>query len=388
MNATFPTFRVLVVSPLSTDAGRKKLNGIHRFLSEGYDWEIELVRNETAFTADLLRGAERKYDGVFIGWAESPDICRVHADLAIPSVFFDSDAAPAVLSRNPSAVFVHDDARAIARTAARHFVSQGRCVAYGYVPTRQDVFWSSARGSAFRTEMRRRGARVEIFDHTHGTRLEDWLVALPKPAGVFCAFDDRAADVLLACRRAKLAVPDDVAVLGVNNDEVICEHTRPRLSSVAVDFTEQGRRAARELHALMLHRRPAPRNFELAVGAADVCERASTRCESTAGALVQRALAYIEENAPKGISPADVTRHVRVSRRLLDLRFREVTGTTLQNAIRTRRLDRVKQLLATTRRSIGEIALDCGYVDANYLKNQFRRAFGVSMRDWRRQNGQ
>ena len=95
-------------------------------------------------------------------------------------------------------------------------------------------------------------------------------------------------------------------------------------------------------------------------------------------------MAFIFANATKGISPDDVVRHVHVSRRLLDLRFREVTGTSVQTAIRERRLDAVKKFLIETERPIGEIALLSGYQDANYLKNQFKRAFGVSMRTFRK----
>lgn len=133
----------------------------------------------------------------------------------------------------------------------------------------------------------------------------------------------------------------------------------------------------------MMLRNRLPRESVIQVGSAQVFARASTSGESPAGALVSRALAYIAANATREITPLDVVRHVRVSRWLLDLRFREVTGTTVLATIRKHRLAAVCRLLKKTQKSILEIALACGYRDANYLKNQFRRAFGVSMRTWR-----
>ena len=374
-------FRVLVISPLSSVAGRMKLNGIYRFLSEGHDWEIEFIRNESAFTtATFELAASGAFDGFFVGWTETPEMQKLHTRLTIPSVMFDCDAAR-ILSPKRRIVLVHDNAKHIARTAAQHFISQGKCVSFGFVPTPAQAYWSAERFAAFSTEMKRKEMSVALFDKNRQT-LEDWLKSLPKPTGVFCASDDLGMSVLQACRKVGENVPESVSVLGVNNDEQICENTRPRLSSIVVDFEELGYRAARELHAMMLSGR-TPRENIIKTGTVQIFARASTTKESSAGALIQRALAYIAANATKGITPTDVTRHVRVSRRLLDLRFHEITGKTVQEAIRGERLKAVCHLLKTTDKPIAEIALACGYLDANYLKNQFKRTFGISMRTWR-----
>ena len=376
-------FRVLVILPLSSNAGRMRLNGINRFLNEGYDWEIELVRSEAAFTPAVFENVtDATYDGIFVGWFVSPEILSLHARLNIPSVLLGDIGEAVRIGRIPKSILFHDDARSIIRAAFVHFNAIGRLVSYGFVPTRTKMFWSDEREAAFDEERRRRGVTADVYK---GDDLAAWLKSLPKPAGVLCAFDDRAVDVLAACRHAKLSVPRDVSVLGVGNDAQICENAKPRLSSVAVDFEEQGYRAARELHAMMLGGRK-PRERTIAAGTVTVVVRASTLRESPSGALVHRAMSFICANAAKGIRPDDVVRHVRVSRRLLDLRFREVTGRSVQETIRSLRLDAVRKLLTETERPIGEIALLCGYQDANYLKNQFKRAFGVSMRDFRKKS--
>lgn len=377
-----PHFRVLVVLPLSSNAGRMRLNGINSFLSEGYDWEIELVRSEAAFTPSFFEGVtDATYDGIFLGWYLSPEIISRHARLNVPSVILGDVSDVASIRRLANSMFFHDDARVIVRAALAHFSAIGRLESYGFVPTRTKMFWSDEREAAFVEATRRRGATADVY---RGGDLAAWLKSLPKPTGVLCAFDDRAVDVLTACRHEKLSVPNDVSVLGVGNDALICENARPSLSSIAVDFEEQGHRAARELHAMMLRGRTPPKRT-IAVGTVAVVARASTLGEAPSGVLVQRAMAFIRANAAKGIRPDDVVRHVRVSRRLLDLRFHEVTGSSVQAAIRAHRLDAVKKLLAETERPIGEIALCCGYQDANYLKNQFKRTFGVSMRAFRKE---
>ena len=381
MHTNTPHFRVLVVLPLSSNAGRMRLNGINSFLSEGYDWEIELVRSEAEFTPSFFESVtDTTYDGIFLGWHLSPEIISRHARLNIPSVILGDVSDAASIGRLTKSVFFHDDARVIIRAALAHFNAIGRLESYGFVPTRTKMFWSDEREAAFVEATRRRGATADVY---RDGDLAAWLKSLPKPTGVLCAFDDRAVDVLMACRHAKLSVPSDVSVLGVGNDALICENARPSLSSIAVDFEEQGYRAARELHAMMLRgRKPSERTK--AVGAVSVVARASTLREAPSGVLVQRAMAFIRANAAKGICPDDVVRHVRVSRRLLDLRFHEVTGSSIQAAIRERRLEVVKKFLIETERPIGEIALLSGYQDANYLKNQFKRAFGVSMRTFRK----
>lgn len=375
-------FKVLVISPLSTVAGRMKLNGIHRFLNEGYNWEIELVRSESEFTAATFDGVtDEKYDGIFVGWNEPPEIQEIHCRIKIPTVMFGDRNAIKTLKHVPLSLHIGDDVRALVKAAIRHFNSIGRFVSYGFVPARKMEFWSDERESAFIAELHRRESNVQTFN---GGDLGEWLKSLPKPTGVLCSFDDRAADVLSACREQKLHVPDDISVLGINNDAQICENTKPRLSSVAVDFEAQGYRAARELHAMMMRRRE-PLKKSIAVGTAVVVARESTLREFPHGALVRRATEFIAANATSGIDPNDVVRHVRVSRRLLDLRFREVTGKSVQEAIRERRLETVKSLLSSSDLSIAMVAERCGYRDANYLKNQFKKAFGLSMRDYRKQ---
>ena len=373
-------FKVLVLNPLSSIAGRMKLNGINHFLNEGHDWQIELVRSEAEFTPEMRESISGdSYDGIFIGTRETDEIRKLRENVHIPMVQFGEIDESTPMGCPQRHICFRDDVKSIVSAALHHFNSIGSLVSYAFVPSRKPTFWSEERERMFIAETAKKGIRAEVF---RGGDLAAWLRTLPKPAGVLCAFDDRATDVLGACRSAKIHVPDDISVLGIGNDMQICEHTRPRLSSIEVDFEQQGYRAARELHAMMM-RRIQPKEHVIAIGSATTIVRSSTLRESPAGILVKRAATFIDAKATHGATPGDVAQHVRVSRRLLDLRFREVTGKSVQQALRERRLDAVRHLLSTTTMTIGEIAVKCGYQDDNYLKNQFKRAFGTSMRKFR-----
>ncbi len=133
----------------------------------------------------------------------------------------------------------------------------------------------------------------------------------------------------------------------------------------------------------MMLRRRIPAKTEILCGVKEVVFRASTSALKTPAALVQRAKEFIDRHALEGITAADVVASLHVSRSLADLRFREVTGTSILEAILARRLDEVKRLLRDTDMRISEIAARCGYRDANYLKNLFKKRFGMTMREWR-----
>ena len=381
------TFRVLVALPLDSAAGRKKLNGIHRFLSEGYDWDMELLRNKGDFTAEAISAAVRsRFDGMLVGVPERREHRELHVGAEIPTVFIDRSDANTLESLH-LCVFIHDDTGEIARAAAQHLLSCPGVRTFAFVPSRVKSIWSSTRQTAFAAALRARGNSLATYIGPGDSReaLGAWIQRLEKPAAILAALDDRAQDVLNACRARGLRVPEDVSVLGIGNDEPICEMSVPALSSVAVDFEREGYLAARELQAMMLQRH-APTKRVMLIGVRDVAVRASTSAMKTPAALVRRAVEFIDRHALDGITSADVVAHLRVSRSLADLRFREVTGKSILEIILAHRLDEVKRLLRNTDLQISEIATRCGYRDANYLKNLFKSRVGMPMREYRRRN--
>lgn len=379
-------FRVLVSLPLETAAGRKKLNGIHRFLNEGHDWDLELVRSDVSLLEqwEALR-ADTHVDGLIASTQSSSLVHRLHQDFAMPSVYI-ANPLPNILEQRQMGVFVMDDVHAIVRAAIGHFSTHGALKSLGFVPTRTPTPWSDARREAFIQECTRRHRPVESYTGMDGSRdhLTEWIRNLPKPAGILAAYDDRARDVVEACRTLGIKIPNEVSVLGIGNDELVCEMGAPQISSIAVDFEAHGYCAARELQAMMLRRR-RPIRPVIPCGIREIVVRSSTAADNPSSALANRALQYIEQYALTGITPPDVVQYLNVSRSLLDLRFREAFDMSVLDAILSRRLGEVRRLLETTTLPISVIAARCGYRDANYLKNQFRRHFSKSMRDWRKE---
>ena len=234
-----------------------------------------------------------------------------------------------------------------------------------------------SRCSAFRETLRDSGLWcTEIFGPDEAAKLK-------RPAAVFAANDDSAFKLVERLRSRRLRIPQDVAVLGVDNDALLCENSHPRISSVQPDFEREGYMAAKAIDEMLGGK--SPEEHIVFVGVKSVVRRESTAELSHAGRLVQKAVAFIDRNATKGIGVRDVVAHLKCSRRLADLRFRELQGRTLLEAITERRLDVVKHMLLTTNDRMDEIASVCGYPNSTYLKNLFKKRFSMSMSDFRRQ---
>lgn len=375
---------MLVCIELSSEAGQRILNGIYRFLGNGHTWDLTLIRSQKQADESFAHIiSQTPFDGYIVSLPESVKVRSHLAKLGMPTVLFGY-VDRRLLKSFPHCVFVHDDDWNIGRCGAHHLIAQGTISGYGYAASGNDTPWNKIRGDAFAASLAKRGisiSRLEGIDVLPLTTISTWIRSLPAPAGIFAAYDDTAMRILEACRQTGLKVPDEVSVLGVGNDDLVCPYTTPQLSSVIPDFEEEGFLAAHELQAMM-HRRLPPTKREFLCGCKGIAHRHTTVGERSSALLVQQAMAFIRKNAFKGITAADVVRHLRVSRRLADLRFRELTGTSILAALTDLRLKKVKELLATTDLQISEIARQCGYQAAN-LKNLFSRHVGCSMRNWR-----
>ena len=370
--------RVFIALRMAGVAGRDKLSGVFRFLGESHDWEITLVRTAAEFTPERMRQAlSEGYDGFVVSIPDTEKTAALLAATDVPTVVMDIHD-PSLSARERNVVFVRNSPEEIGRAAADHLLATGRCRSYAFVHSPVAREWSVDRFRAFRETLRDRGLWTHELDEPSEIR------GLERPVGVFAANDDRGYDILEFCRRHRLRVPQDALVVGTNNDAFICENCRPPLTSVQPDFEQEGFLAAQALDALMRRKEPEPART-LFVGVKAVVRRDSTADVSLAGKLVQKAVVYIRKNALRDISVADVARHLGCSRRLADLRFRELMDSSIGETIIVTRLEEVKRLLASTREPIGAIAARCGYANPNSVKNLFKRRFGLSMRDWRRQ---
>ena len=370
--------RVLVALRLNGIAGQEKLSGIFRYLGDSPEWDVRFIRSAQEFTAARVRTAIADgYDGFIIS---IPDTERAAAPLAetnIPTVVMDIHS-PLLEARKSNIIFIRNSPEEIGLSAANHLLAIGKCRSYAFVHHKSVLQWSVNRFKSFLDTLRDNGFRC------HELKSPEGLEKLERPVGVFAANDDRGYDVIEFCRAHRLRVPEDIAVIGINNDTLICENCHPRLSSIQPDFEQEGYRAAELLSQMMNARNSQTRNPATHfVGVKQIVRRESTAELSHAGKLVQRALVYIRKNALKGISVGDVAEHLHISRRLADLRFRELQGTTIGETIISVRLEEVKRLLRETKEPIDTIAARCGYENPNYLKNLFKRRFAMPMREFR-----
>ena len=219
------------------------------------------------------------------------------------------------------------------------------------------------------------------------TSLADEITALPTPCGVM-AYNDRCArEVIDACNLAGLSIPSQIQVVGVDDQQEICENVRPRLTSIEPDFEGVGYLLAQRMDELLTTGKAKKTSI---CGVKRIVERETTRDLSGAARLVTAAEKYINANAcqglppsPKGLLPSALAAALKVSRRYLEIRFKEVKGEGIAEAIRRRKLEEVCRLLRETDLPIGEIAARCGFPVQTHLNAIFRRTFGTTLRDYR-----
>lgn len=371
--------RVALLIETSNRYARDLLHGIHDWVGRYGHWSLRLAAPARhAGALDWLKSW--RGDGI-IARVDAEPIARVLRQTRLPVV--DVSAA----RRKSDFPRISIDNRAVAEMAAQH-LSTKRFPNYAFCGDAR-FFWSRERGNAFRRALAHRGAPcVEFPERGPGggaqgmRRLARWLKALPKPVAVFACYDTRAHEVIEACRQSGLDVPGEVAVLGVDDDELICEFSDPPLSSVLPDARRTGFEAAALLSRLMAGDEHA-QAVSPDVPPVRVVERRSTEADAVADPHVVTALRYIRTHACDGIDVSDVLRAVPVSRTLLERKFVKTVGVTPHRMIKRRQLERVCQLLAESDLPIALIADATGFESASYLSAVFRRELKQSPREYR-----
>lgn len=370
--------------------GRAILEGIADYALENTAWRLELVDPKRLTHADDVA----QFDGLIV---------RVMDD-ATADVLAQS-RKPVVdtygrVDGSPLSSIRLDDA-GIAAMALQGFVDRHyRTFAYcGFGGLR----FSDARGAAFRSAAERAGTFVSSFGGSSRHRISDsffrnerldvpdagalgaWLKALPKPIALFCCNDLRAMQVLRVCADAGVAVPSDIAVLGVDNDVLICTFTNPSLSSIETDPFSQGRQAAKMLDDQMRGDDPASVPGQVFLHPPKrIVERMSTEGYPFATPWLAQAVSYIRRNLSKGVTADDVVRHIGYSHPTVTQAFVSELGHSVKKEILSQRMRLACQLLKGTAYSAGEISARCGFRSPQYFSRSFSDAFGVTPDVWRK----
>lgn len=376
---------VALLIETSNAYARGLLQGIVQYLREHRPWSFHLLEQGRGEDPPAWLSRWRG-DGI-IARIETPRIARAVRSAGLPTV--DVSAARLV----PELPWVETDDEQIARAGAEHLLERGfRHFAF----CGDDRFrWSQDRGAHYVAALAGRAS-----GEVHGYRssrtagadaaaqaadLRRWVASLPKPVGILAAYDIRGLQVLDACRALGLAVPAEVAVLGVDNDTLLCDLATPPMSSVIPNAHRAGYEAAALLERLMAGGRVPPRGH--LIPPLGVAARQSTEVLAIDDRGVARALQFIREHACEGIQVADVLRAVPLSRRVLEQRFQRLLGRTPHGEILRVRLERIKRLLVETDLPLRLIAERTGFEHVEYLSVTFKRETGVTPSRYRRASG-
>ena len=375
------TKNVLIVLWLAGSAGRKQMTGILNYVKKGHSWSIQLITDPAEFNEAALHKAEANgIDGI-IGHV-GPAAAAALAESSIPTVLIDFPP-PSLITRKESIAILLDPDEEIGRCGADYFLKLGNFASFGFIPDAANRGWSRLRERGFKHRLEGKNIDCRVFNPSSGS-LCDWLKGLPKPAAVMVAYDILAKETLEECRKAHLEVPRQIALLGVDNDEIVCDYSTPSLSSVKIDHEAFGHEAAKILTALMSARRKTElKRVYMPVGS--VVERESTAPIPPATHIVRRIREYIATHAAEKISVTDIVQHLgNISRRMADRRFHEATGGSIRRAIEDARLEMVKRRLLTSNLNISKISRLCGYPNVQRLKYVFKSRVGMSMREYRK----
>jgi LacI family transcriptional regulator len=369
--------RVALIVEMSGTYGRRILEGIAAYLRSHRPWSVFLEQRELRAPPPpwLLR---ERWDGI-ICRSTTPALARAFLRRRIPAVDLNDLYGGLGLPR------IWSDMAAIGRLGAEHLLERGyRHFAFcGF----SGETWSDGRRDGFAAAVGKAGFRCRVHESPwrgrgalrwdrDQDRLARWIASLPRPVGLMACNDVRGQQAIDACHRAGAVVPEEVAVIGVDDEAELCVLCDPPLSSVAPDPRRIGLEAADLLDRLMSGE--APPSGERLIPPLGAVTRVSTDSLGVADPVVAAAVAAIRRHAASGIRADDVAARVSVSRSVLERRFRKFLGRSPQEEIRRVRIKRAKELLRGTDLSLEAIAGLCGFVHPEYLSVVFKRLTGIT----------
>ncbi len=299
-----------------------------------------------------------------------------HRQFKLPTVFLDCSPEHA----DRGAICVYSDAEEIGRLAARELLSLNvRAYAYASFTVNND--WSVNRARAFAQAIRLNHQPCYVFskrasDGLYVRELDRWLVSLPKPVAIFAANDRISELVVASAHKNGFGIPDDIAVLGVDNDEHICMRSEPTLSSIKPDHEKAGYLAAQLLNEMIQNQKHPPTSAMFNVIA--ILHRASTRALHRHDERTMKLLRKIREQATTGLSVAQLVTGFGVSRRTMEMQFREATGKSILQEIQDLRIEQAKLMLTQTSASMDEVASSSGYPSTQAFRKYFTKSIGLS----------
>lgn len=378
---------IAVVLDLSIESARGIMAGIIRFIRQNCPWNINLI-TKTGSQTESSSFKHWNGDGI-IAHVPSHSTLEQILQKKCPAILLSEETYSSQLSKKQ--YFIQCDNQAIGKLAAEFFL-QRHFQHLAYVSYSESMTWCTQRGDAFVTTLKNAGETCHRFDvpttggdwFVQREILGDWLHQLPKPLAIFAANDFRGRHILEICLKKGIPVPYEVAVLGVNNDPMICQIGHPSLSSVAVDWEAAGMMAAESLQKRILGEDvPEIQKYS----PKEIVQRNSTEKLLVSDKIVVQILEFIRINKGQNIRVTDVLRQIPLSQRAVENRFKKAVGHSIMEEIKQIRMQFICQLLRETELSVNEIAWRCGFENANHLGWIFKKEFGRTMGEYRKEAG-
>ena len=379
--------KVILIIDFSEEYGKSLLRGISRYAREHGPWifcRMPTFYRETIGVEGILKWArEWGADGIIGQFYNEPDI-RKFRKSNIPVIAQDFKER---FTHIPNITGAY---RETGRMGADYFLKKGfrNFAFYGF----HNIVWSRERAEGFEARIKESGFRVNYFEHAKArsrelwyykpSSLNHWLKSLPKPVALMACDDNQGEHITEACRHSGIRIPEEVAVLGVDNDEMICGLSDPPLSSIALDTERGGYETARVLEELIENQSAHP--GDIVIRPTQVITRLSTDIYATNDAHISSALRYIHQNLDSNIKVNHVLKQVPLSRRTLEKRFQEITGFPVYKYIYSLRIEKFAQKLLETDKTVFEIALETGFSDSKNISRQFKQIKGCTPREYRR----
>lgn len=381
--------RLLFITDYSDSYAKRLLKGIIDYSKDKGQWYIcrmPTYHKQSIGIEGILEIAKEWEIDVVIGTFEDSDdigMLRNHGIIVIAQDF---------KKMLPGVPNITGDYIATGQMAARYFIDKGFCK-FGFFGLK-DVCWSDDRYEGFRREIKSLGLEESLYKYNmqdidrhwfyERSALAEWLKALPKPIGIMACDDNQGNNLIQACISAGIKIPQEVSILGVDNDELLCNLSIPSLSSIAVDIEGGGFKVAQLIERLV--ESPDSAFEDIILQPVKIVPRISTAAFATGDSEIQKAVKFIHQNSHRKISVDDVVEQVALSRRLLEMRFKEVTGESIYQYILMLRLKTFAEMLLETNEQVINIALSLGESDAKSITKKFKAIYGCSPNEYRLRN--
>lgn len=379
--------KIILLSDFAEEYNKNLLRGITRYSKNHGPWTFcrmpTYYRETIGIDAIFQWAKEWEADGI-IGQFYNNEEIKKFTEAKIPVIAQDFK------ERLIDVPNITGSYRETGKLGAEYFLKKGfrNFAFYGF----NNIVWSRERAEGFEERVHEAGYEVHNYKledsrsmgqwHDKSSALSVWLNSLPKPVALMTCDDNQGNRIIEAAGHAGIRIPDEIAVLGVDNDEMICDLSDPPLSSVGLDTEKGGYEAARLMEQMIAAKTcSAP---DIIVKATQVISRHSTDIFASKDKYIVSALKYIHDNLDKNLKVDQVLREVPLSRRSLEMRFVQTTGYPVYEYIYNQRIEKFTQKLLETDMTIFEIALDLGLNDSKNIARQFKQIKGLTPMEYRK----